>query len=433
MQGFPPAPDARVTLANWQTPPYNRWAFSHLREIVPTQRIARGDGPVLPLPADPQPVGEVETVRSDRTRTSVDAVLDDTFTDGVVVVQDGRLVYERYLGQTSADTTHLLMSISKSVVSCVAGNLVARGVLAPEQLVTEHIPEMLSSGYRGATVRHLLDMRSGIRFSEEYTDPNAEVRVLEQAARWSPLVTPDLPDSMYPYLTMLVAAREHGGAFEYRSCETDVLGWVCERAAGRRMADLIGELLWAPLGAAQDAEITCDVVGSAMHDGGVCATTADLARFGVMLLDGGRAGDRQVVPEEWLRGRVDAGRRHPRRLRRLHERSGLPRRLVPQPVLVQPAPARRRPDLPGHQRADALRQPGHAHRRREDLVLAGRAGRGDAAGHAGRLRRGGRGADGRRPSRRCSPARPAWPRASRGVARPPEPAAAPWRRPSAGC
>ena len=141
-------------------------------------------------PADPQPVGEVETVRSDRTRTSVDAVLDDTFTDGVVVVQDGRLVYERYLGQTSADTTHLLMSISKSVVSCVAGNLVARGVLTPEQLVTEHIPEMLSSGYRGATVRHLLDMRSGIRFSEEYTDPNAEVRVLEQAARWSPLVTP---------------------------------------------------------------------------------------------------------------------------------------------------------------------------------------------------------------------------------------------------
>ena len=106
---------------------------------------------------------------------------------------------------------------------------------------------------------------------------------------------------MYPYLAMLVAAREHGGAFEYRSCETDVLGWVCERAAGRRMADLIGELVWAPLGAAQDAEITCDVVGSAMHDGGVCATTADLARFGVMLLDGGRAGDRQVVPEEWLR------------------------------------------------------------------------------------------------------------------------------------
>src|SRR6185436_20432262 len=124
MQGFPPPPDARVTLANWQTPPYNRWAFSHLREIVPTQRIARGDGSVLPLAPDPQPVGEIEIVRTDRARTSVDAVLDDTFTDGVVVVQDGRLVHERYVGQTTADTTHLLMSISKSIVGCVAGILV---------------------------------------------------------------------------------------------------------------------------------------------------------------------------------------------------------------------------------------------------------------------------------------------------------------------
>jgi CubicO group peptidase (beta-lactamase class C family) len=245
------------------------------------------------LAPDPQPVGEIEIVRTDRARTSVDAVLDDTFTDGVVVVQDGRLVHERYVGQTTADTTHLLMSISKSIVGCVAGILVARGMLSPEQLVSDHVPEVLTSGYRGATVRHLLDMRSGIKFSEEYTDPHAEVRVLEQAARWSPLVTHGLPDSTYPYLATLVAAREHGGAFEYRSCETDVLGWVCERAAGRRMA---------PLGAAQDAEITCDVVGTAMHDGGVCATTADLARFGVMLLDGGRAGDQQVVPEEWLRG-----------------------------------------------------------------------------------------------------------------------------------
>ena len=200
MQGFPPAPDTRVTLGNWQTPPYNRWAFSHLREIVPTQRIACGDGPVLPLPADPQPVGEVETARTDRTRSSVDAVLDDTFTDGVVVVQDGRLVYQRYLGQTTADTTHLLMSISKSIVSCVAGNLVARGTLSPEQLVSDHVPEMFSSGYRGATVRHLLDMRSGIRFSWEYADRAPRCASSSRppgGARWSrpTCPTPRIPTS----------------------------------------------------------------------------------------------------------------------------------------------------------------------------------------------------------------------------------------------
>ena len=217
------------------------------------------------------------------------------------MVQDGRLVYERYLGQTTADTTHLLMSISKSIVSCVAGNLVARGMLSPEQLVSDHVPELLHGGYRGATVRHLLDMRSGIRFSEEYTDPNAEVRVLEQAARLEPAGHAGLPDSMYPYLTTLVAAREHGGRVRVPLLRDGRAGLGLRAGRGAADGGPDRRAVWAPLGAAQDAEITCDVVGSAMHDGGVCATTADLARFGVILLDGGRAGDQQVVPEAWVR------------------------------------------------------------------------------------------------------------------------------------
>ncbi|MDN5858001.1 MAG: beta-lactamase family protein [Pseudonocardia sp.] len=300
MEGFPPLPEARVTLANWQLPPFNRWAFSHLREIVPTQRISHGTGDSMALPADPRPLDEVPTIRTDGTVATVGAVLDTTYTDGVVVVHEGRRVFERYWGETGPDTAHLLMSISKSFVGCVTGNLVDRGALSTEQLVTEHLPELSASGYHGARVRDLLDMRSGIKFSEKYDDPEAEVRVFEQAALWKPRKREDGPASIYAYLQTLEAAREHGGAFEYRSCETDVLGWVCERAAGSRMADLISGLVWTPLGAECDAEITCDGLGSAMHDGGMCATTADLARFGVMLLRDGRAGGRQVVPADWL-------------------------------------------------------------------------------------------------------------------------------------
>ncbi len=299
MEGFPPDPDNRVGLANWQEPPYNRWSFSHLREIVPTQRIARGDGPVRPLPAEPVALADTATVRSDGTVTTVGTVLDETFTDGIAVVHRGTLVFEQYRGETRRDTTHLLMSVTKSVVGCVLGNLVDRGLLDPDRPVTDYVPELAESGYRGAGVRDLLDMRSGIRFSEEYTDPNAEVRIFEQAALWRP-PTHDAPASIYRCLQTLTAAREHGGRFEYRSCETDVLGWVAERAAGTRMADLIGELIWRPLGAEYDAEITCDGVGTAVHDGGMCATTVDLARFGVMLLGGGEVAGRPVVPAGWL-------------------------------------------------------------------------------------------------------------------------------------
>jgi hypothetical protein len=95
MQGFPPPPDARVTLANWQEPPFNRWSFSHMRELVPTQRISRGSGPVTPLPASPLPLGQIALHRVDGTRASVDEVLEDTYTDATVVVHGGRVVLER--------------------------------------------------------------------------------------------------------------------------------------------------------------------------------------------------------------------------------------------------------------------------------------------------------------------------------------------------
>jgi CubicO group peptidase (beta-lactamase class C family) len=301
MQGFPPPPDARVTLANWQEPPFNRWSFSHMRELVPTQRIPRGPGPVTPLPASPLPLGEIALHRVDGTRASVDEVLEDTYTDATVVVHGGRVVLERYAGETAPGTPHLLMSISKSVVGCVVGNLVERGLLSPAHLVTDHVPELGPSGYRGASLRDILDMRSGVEFSEDYTDLDAEVRVIEQAMGWRPASDRRVPSSMYAYLTTLGGTGEHGGIFDYRSCETDVLGWVCERATNTRMADLISELVWSPIGAERDAEITCDGAGTAIHDGGMCAAARDLARFGVMLLAGGEVAGRRVVPATWLR------------------------------------------------------------------------------------------------------------------------------------
>ncbi|MGO9503125.1 MAG: serine hydrolase domain-containing protein, partial [Streptosporangiaceae bacterium] len=168
MHGFPPPVDALVTLANWQEPPYNRWSFSHMRELVPTQRISKGLGPVTPLLAAPLPLGEIALHRVDGAEAIVDDVLDSTYTDAVVVVHGGRVVLERYAGETGPDTPHLLMSISKSVVGCVAGNLVERGLLSPAHLVTDHVPELERSGYRGASLRDVLDMRSGVEFSEDY-------------------------------------------------------------------------------------------------------------------------------------------------------------------------------------------------------------------------------------------------------------------------
>jgi CubicO group peptidase (beta-lactamase class C family) len=304
MAGFPPPADLRVDLSNWQQPDRLRWAFRHMREIIPTQLISAGTTTSRPLPASTVQLPDPPVVRMDGSHSTFEDVVGTTFTDAIIVLHDGAVVDERYSAGMTGGTPHLIMSVSKSVVGCVAGVLVAQGRLNPQAAVTEYVPEVAESGYRGATVRDVLDMRTGVAFSEAYTAPDSEVRAMERSAGWAPAMPHD-PQGAYAYLAAIESAGAHGGEFVYRSADTDMLGWVCERAAGERMADLISGLIWQPMGAEFDAEITCDPVGTAVHDGGISVSLRDLARFGQTILDAGVVEGRQVIPVAWLTDAFD--------------------------------------------------------------------------------------------------------------------------------
>jgi CubicO group peptidase (beta-lactamase class C family) len=300
--------DASTSAANWQRAPYNRWSFWHVRELLPTHPVSRGEGPVRALPdhTSDHDVLSVEVNRVDGSRVTVADVLVDTFTDAYAVLQNGVLVAEAYQPTGGPQQKHAVLSVTKSVVGCVAGILADRGLLDLTRDVVDYVPELARSGYEGATVLHLLDMRSGVRFREEYANPNAEVRRLDQWIVGWPRRSGERARGLYPFLETLRAEAPHGSRFLYRSAETDVLGWVCERAGGARMADLISALIWAPMGAERDAEILCDGLGTAVQDGGLAVTARDLLRFGQMLLDGGAVPDEDggsvtVVPPKWLR------------------------------------------------------------------------------------------------------------------------------------
>ena len=282
MAGPPPFGDGLVTLANWQDPPHNRWAFQHVRELIPSVRIRRGPTPRY-LPSVPVDLGTVG-FRHDERELTVDAMLDETYTDGFLVLHRGRIVYERYLNGMQPDTAHLLMSVSKSVVATVAGILVANGTLDVAAQVTSIVPQLAGTSFDGATVQHLLDMRAGTRFDEDYDNLDADVRTYERVYLWRPDDGDPRPPDALSYYATLRNDGEHGGPFRYRSILTDVLGWVVERAAGARLHDLISSLVWSPMGAEYDAEITVDAHGNAMADGGVSATLRDLARFGALYL-----------------------------------------------------------------------------------------------------------------------------------------------------
>jgi CubicO group peptidase (beta-lactamase class C family) len=207
---------------------------------------------------------------------------------------------EHYAPTMTRATPHLLQSVSKSLTATLAGVLVGEGHLDPGAQVSRYVPELAGTDFDGCTVQHLLDMRAGTRFSEAYEDLGADVRISEQVTGWRPRTSPDLPGSLYAYMAGLSNPAPHGGAFDYRSILSDLLGWVIERSGGASVAELFSRHIWSRIGAEHDAILAVDASGCAVTDGGFSVTLRDLGRFGLMHLRGGDIGGRRVVPAAWI-------------------------------------------------------------------------------------------------------------------------------------
>jgi CubicO group peptidase (beta-lactamase class C family) len=291
MHGFPPPAAGQVTLANWRTPPFHRWAFQHVREIVPSAEIAHDSGNVWRL----------EVGGADLSGLGLAEALAATATDALVVLHRGRVVFETYANGMTADTPHILMSVSKSVLGVVAAILAGQGRFDTAAPVTSLIPEVAGSAYAGATLGQLLDMRAGVLFDENYEAVSGAIIAYRKAQGWNPLEPGEAPTDLRGFFpTLREGDGPHGGRFHYVSPNTDLLGWAIERAAGERYADLVSRLLWRPMGAQRDAYITVDRLGAPRCAGGVCATARDLARLGQLIAQGGARDGRQIVPEAWI-------------------------------------------------------------------------------------------------------------------------------------
>jgi len=300
MQGSPPPPERRVTPDNWIEGPFNRWGFLHVRELTRTARISRGDGPVHDLESDWLDLGPVP-VCFDAATVPFAQALQDTYTDGICVVQDGRIVFEQYVDGMRPDDTHLLMSVSKSLTATMVGVLVGDGVLDPAADVTDYIVALDGTAWQGCTLQHLLDMRAGTRFDEDdYADPDSDGVLIELISGYRPNPRADLPADTYQWIMKLGNDRSHGSPFRYRSILTDVLAWAAVEATGIRFPELFSRLIWSRIGAERDAEIIVDPAGFAVVEGGICTTLRDLARFGLMHLQGGLLGGERVVPAGWI-------------------------------------------------------------------------------------------------------------------------------------
>lgn len=287
-------PQDAPAMTNWRTSPFNRWAFRNVAALMPTAAIPVGPGAVMPLPAAPQTLDGFAVADADGSSLDLAGFLDATSSDGLVILRDGKVVYETYANGLEAHTPHILMSATKAVTGVMAGIARGLGKLDVEALVSDYVPEIADGPYAGATVRHLLDMRTGVRLNED------QQAAYDAATNWEP--AGPSPTDLHAFYAGLQGppATAHGGHFRYISANTDLLGWVIERATGQTFADLVSEHLWKPLGAEDAALITTDSHGAPRCTGGFNATVRDLARLGQLVLDRGQRDGAPVIPANWI-------------------------------------------------------------------------------------------------------------------------------------
>jgi hypothetical protein len=300
MQGFPPPADKIVgfTDLGYFTFPKTRWSFSNYRQFGPTVGITRADRS-SPLPRAERADIDVVTFTPIGGGTPMrwfDSLLAN-YTDGIIVLHRGRVVYERYFGVTTPETQHIAFSVTKSFVGTLAEMLIAEGRLDPDALVTRYVPELDGSGFGDATVRQVMDMTTGLDFDETYINPQSDIYAHAMAGSIGPRPAGyDGPEGFYAYLKTVRKAGEHGERFTYRSVNSDALGWIVARVTGEPLHRLIEQRFWKPLGMERDAAMQVDRVGTVFAGGGLMAALRDLARFGEMLRLGGKAGRRQIIP-----------------------------------------------------------------------------------------------------------------------------------------
>ena len=288
--------DTSVTLSNWRTFPYSSQSFHNVDQLIPVSRI-EGPEQAWVFETDLRSIESLVFEDQHGQERRLTEVLDTTATRGLVVLQGGRLVAERYSQGYDGTIPHILFSVSKSLTGAMAGILVDRGMLDPENPVVTYVPEVAGSAYGDCTLRHVLDMTVSSAFIEEYVDLSGDYGRYRRATLWEPALPGEEPATLHDILANLSPGPEpHGKKFNYLSPNSDLLGWVVERAAGRDFSSLFSDLVWKPMGAEADAYVTVDGEGAPRTAGGICVLPRDLARFGEMM----RLNGKDILPGWWV-------------------------------------------------------------------------------------------------------------------------------------
>lgn len=214
---------------------------------------------------------------------------------GIIVLQDGKIRMEHYAFGLTDTGRWTSQSVAKSVTSTLLGAAIKDGYIkSVEEYVTQYIPDLKGSAYDSVTIRQLLTMTSGVRWNENYTDPNSDI-----AKFYSDPVDPGI-DATVSYMRRLPAEAKPGKKWVYKTGETDLLGVLVSSATGQTLSSYLSKRIWAPYGMEQKATWILDRTDHELAGCCLQARLRDFARVGQFVLDSARVNGESIVPEGWL-------------------------------------------------------------------------------------------------------------------------------------
>ncbi len=312
MQGFPPPADKVISAidGSFFRFPALRYSVCHMRQFMPTTEVKAARTALYNFETRPDP--EIDTISFIPTggskRMTWKESLARNYTDGMLILHKGIIVYEKYFGALQPDGLHAAMSVSKTFTGTLGGLFVEEGLLDENKTGADYIPELQGAAFGDATIRQILDMTTGLKYSEDYSDPKAEIWAFSAAG--NPFPKPAAyngPTNYYEYLKTVQKEGIHGEIFGYKTVNTDMMGWIISRVTKKSIPELLSERIWKPLGTHFDGYFQVDGAGIAFAGGGFSANMRDMAMFGEMIRQEGFFNNQQILPKALIQDIKNGG------------------------------------------------------------------------------------------------------------------------------
>ena len=277
------------------------YSFIHMDEYLPTKIVEKANQPFvfsrienISLPAD--------FVHNGTTYNTM-KYIDSSYTQGFIFIKNDSIQYENYWREQKEDLQHISWSMAKSYISALFGIAMDEGFIKSiDQTVDEYLPELKGSGYEGVKIKDVLQMSSGIKFDETYSDSQSDIQQY-----WTGFVSGKSQDE---FAGTLINERTPGTYNKYVSIDTHVLGMIIVRSTGKSLTDYLQEKLWKPIGCEFDAYWLADGKGMEMANGGLNACLRDFAKFGRLYLNKGNWNGNQIVPTAWYDASISSNEEH---------------------------------------------------------------------------------------------------------------------------